>query len=266
MLIAQLSDLHLTADLSGEAAHALRRAVAHLLEPGRRPDAVLITGDCTEHGEAAEYAVLQHLLRPLSMPVYAVPGNHDQRPAMLAALGCPGTQRLDGFLQFAAEAGPLRLLGLDTHVPGDGGGELCARRLDWLEARLNEAPAQPTLIFLHHPPAMSGLEVMDRLGLAQAGALEALVARHPQVERVLAGHVHMALTRRFGGTLLMTAPAPGHTWGPDLSRPHQLSVALQPGACLLHHWSPHSGLVTLTSVITPDQDVLELHDGVSWRS
>lgn len=267
MLIAQLSDPHVRADPDDEAARSLRRAVGHLLALPALPDIVLVTGDCTEHGEPAEYAVFQALLRPLPMSVYVVPGNHDQRAPMLAALGRPGTQGLDGFMQYVVEAGPLRLLGLDTHLPAHGGGELCAARLAWLDARLREAPDRPCVIFMHHPPGRSGLKVMDDIGLRNPDAFEAVVARHPQVERVLAGHLHMAVTRRCGGTLLMTAPGTQHTWLPDLGHPERLSVQLQSPACLLHSWSLDAGLVSFTSVIGDQTDSrLDLHDGVTWRS
>lgn len=267
MLIAQLSDLHVTADPNDEAARALRRAVSHLLALPALPDLVLITGDCTEHGEEAEYATFRALTGPLPMPVYAVPGNHDQRAPMLLALGQPGTQGLDGFMQYVVDAGPLRLIGLDTHLPGQDAGELCETRLNWLGEKLGQAPERPCVIFMHHPPALSGLKVMDGIGLRDPQAFEALIARHPNVERVLAGHLHMAITRRCGGTLLMTAPGTRHTWLPDLGHPERLSVQLQSPACLLHSWTPGAGLVSFTSVIgdQPDQS-LDLHDGTAWRS
>ena len=267
MLIAQLSDPHITADPDDEAARALRRAVHHLLALPALPDVVLITGDCTEHGEAAEYATFLTLTGPLPMPVYAVPGNHDRRTPMLSALGQPGTQGLDGFMQYVVDAGPLRLIGLDTHLPGQDGGELCAARLAWLSERLAEMPERPCLIFMHHPPARSGLKVMDGIGLRDPEAFEGLIARHSNVERVLAGHLHMAITRRCGGTVLMTAPGTRHTWLPDLGQPERLSVRLQFPACLLHSWTPEAGLVSFTSVIgdRPDQ-TLDLHDGTAWHS
>ncbi|ACO46774.1 phosphodiesterase [Deinococcus deserti] len=267
MLIAQLSDPHVMAEPDDQAAHALRRAVSHLLELPVLPDLVLITGDCTEHGEVAEYETFRTLIQPLPMPVYVVPGNHDQRAAMLSALGRPGTLGLEGFMQYVVEAGPLRLIGLDTHLPGQDAGELCAARLDWLEDRLTEAPGRPCVIFMHHPPARSSLNVMDGIGLRDPQAFEALLARHSNVERVLTGHLHMAMTRRCGGTLLMTAPGTQHTWLPDLGHPERLSVQLQAPACLLHSWTPDAGLVSFTSVIADrTSPMLDLHDGTAWRS
>ncbi|GGK22168.1 3',5'-cyclic adenosine monophosphate phosphodiesterase CpdA [Deinococcus malanensis] len=267
MLIAQLSDLHITAAPDDETARALRRAVSHLLTLPVLPDLVLITGDCTEHGEVGEYATFLALIEPLPMPVYAVPGNHDRRAPMLSALGQPGTQGLDGFMQYVVEAGPLRLIGLDTHLPGHDAGELCETRLGWLNERLSEVPERPCVIFMHHPPTPSGLKVMDGIGLRDPQVFEALVSRHLQVERVLAGHLHMAITRRCGGTLLMTAPGTRHTWLPDLGHPERLSVQLQSPACLLHSWTPGAGLVSFTSVIGDGlYQTLDLHDGTAWRS
>src|SRR5690606_24599499 len=154
------------------------------------------TGDCTDHRSADEYARFRDLISPLTMPVYVIPGNHDNRSALLDAFGAQGAQPLEGFAQYVVD-GPVRLIALDSHIPGQGGGELCERRLAWLEARLAEAPDRPAVICLHHPPLLLDLAPLDAIGLAGSAAMAAIVARHPQVERIIAGHVHMAAQRRF---------------------------------------------------------------------
>ena len=120
MLIAQITDLHIS--LPGRRAHDLYRTGEHLarwverlngLEPA--PDLVLATGDLVNDGEAEEYASLAALLAPLRMPVYLIPGNHDDRENLLA--GFPGHAYLprdSEFLHYVVEGHPLRLIGLDT--------------------------------------------------------------------------------------------------------------------------------------------------------
>ena len=103
------------------------------------------------------------------------------------------------------ETYPLRLLALDTVVPMKSHGELCEARLGWLAARLAEQPDRPTLVLMHHPPFQTGIEHMDAIGLLAGGPeLERIVARYPRVERVLCGHLHRTIFRRFGGTIAST--------------------------------------------------------------
>lgn len=262
MLIAQLSDPHIDRQRPDKGA-AFGRALTNLLRWPRRPDAVLITGDCTDSGHPDEYAQFQALIRPLPMPLYVVPGNHDDRQRMLELFGRSGTQGLPGFLQYVVDDLSVRLIGLDTQVPGQSGGELCRERLDWLDARLAEAPKRPTLLFMHHPPMLSGLAVMDAIGLSGTRGLHEVVARHPQVERMVAGHVHMALTQTFAGTTLMTCPGTDATLLPDLAQPDRLVVQYQPPMTLLHAWSEQTGLLSYTSVTEPAPWKV-LHDGKGW--
>jgi Icc-related predicted phosphoesterase len=265
MIIAQISDPHINEE-SDQTAAQLQRAVAHLAGLPSRPDAVVITGDCTHNGRPAEYARLRELLRPLPMPVYVIPGNHDNREELLEAFGPQGSAPLADFVQYTADVGPLRLVALDTNVPGRGEGALCAARLAWLEERLAEAPDRPTLLLMHHPPFRTGLAVLDQIGLLEPEALGALIARHPQVERIAAGHVHMAMLRRFAGTLVVTCPATAHNLLPDLGQPERLVVQTEPPACLLHAWDERAGLFTYTSLIGEHGPTIELHDGTQWRS
>ena len=264
MLVAQLSDTHISDQEADAATDDLARAVAHLLRLPVAPDVVLVTGDCVNHGTPAEYARFQHLLSPLPMPVYVIPGNHDDRTTMLELFGAQGTAPLAGSVQYVVDDLPVRLLALDTHVPGGAEGMLGDERLAWLDTRLREAPARPTLVLMHHPPFPLGLAVPDAIGLIDAAALGSLIARHPQVERITAGHVHMSTTRRFHGTIAMTCPSTSHQMVPDWGRPERLVVAMEPPACLLHVWNEHSGLVTYTSAIGEHGPLVELHDGTHW--
>lgn len=262
MLIAQLSDPHLNPSRPHKA-RALKAAVAYLNALPMRPDAVVISGDLADNGQPEEYALLRELLAPFPMPVFVLPGNHDCREAVLNAFGEQGQSPLPGFVQYAVNLGALRLLALDTLIPEQGAGRLDEVRLRWLEERLNETPHTPTLVFLHHPPMMSGLQVMDSIGLEGTAALRQIISRHPQVERMLAGHTHMSQTTRFAGTLLMTCPGLDATFLPDLTQPQKLVVQMQPPQCLLHHWTPETGMNTYTSAIS-ELSWETLHDGETW--
>jgi 3',5'-cyclic-AMP phosphodiesterase len=253
MLLAQITDLHVTTpgkllDSHYHTAVRLEAAVKHLLALDPRPDAVAITGDLVDDGSSDEYERLVERLAPLPMPVYVVPGNHDEREAMRAAFGSRGYLPASGFLCYEAEVGPVRLIALDTNIPGSPGGRLCAERLAWLDARLTEAPDRPTVVLQHHPPFATGIRAMDVMGLEGRDGEAEVIARHPQVERILCGHVHRSIVRRFAGTLASTCPSTAHQIDLDLRPRGHLAVIGEPPACALHTWSD-AGLVSHLSYI-----------------
>ncbi|HET9221504.1 MAG TPA: phosphodiesterase [Roseiflexaceae bacterium] len=254
MIIAQISDPHITqiggdSDRKYATTNRLQRVVAHLMHLSAPPDVVIITGDCVDNGGVDEYQRFRDLLRPLTMPVFVIPGNHDDRSLLREMFGPQGGAALPGFVQYVVDDWPVRLIALDSHIPGQGAGRLCGERLGWLEQRLAEAPDRPTMIFLHHPPFRTGLPLLDQLGLDGADALGAIVARYPNVERILAGHVHATMQRRFHGTLAMTCPSTAFQLVFDFNRPEQFSVVMEPPACLLHVWRARMGLITQTSLV-----------------
>lgn len=269
MLIAQISDTHITGDdgfmerTYGTAAR-LRRTIDHLNKLPLPPDLVMVTGDCVDAGTDSEYERFRELLQPLPMPVYVIPGNHDDRTRMRAIFGPQGDQAMEGFVQYVVDADPVRVIALDTNIPGAPGGELCALRLDWLEARLSEARDRPTLIFLHHPPFATGLKVMDGMALANPEEFGAIVARHSQIERVLAGHIHCAVQRRFHGTIAASCPSTATQIHLDLAHPERLSVDQNATGYLLHRWHEDTGLVTHTATIGDPGPVNTIYDGEKW--
>lgn len=276
MIIAQISDPHVSiqADQADQATPdgvepgseaALRRAVAHINQLPTLPDVVLVTGDCADHGSALEYERVRSVLGDLRPPVYVVPGNHDHRARMLDAFGPQGEQPVEGFVQYLVEGWPVRLIALDSHVPERGEGQLGEARLDWLDARLSEQPERPTLLFMHHPPFRTGLPPLDEIRLVDAEALGAIIARHPQVEAVVAGHVHAVMLRRFHGTVALTCSSTKHQLLPDVQREVGLAAVTETPVCLLHVWRESTGLLTYASPITGESGpVTVLHDGQRW--
>ncbi len=214
MLIAQISDTHVRAGgtlLRGriDTVAALDACLAALLALKTAPDVVLATGDLADDGLDADYALLQERFERLPMPVFVIPGNHDAREPMRRAFG--GSPMLPAgpeseFLHYAVDGGPVRLIGLDTVYPGEVWGGLCEARLDWLAARLDEHTDARTLMFMHHPPFITGLRFLD-LPFPGAERLEALVRAHPQVELIVCGHFHRAIARRWAGTAALVAPS-----------------------------------------------------------
>lgn len=258
MLFCQISDLHIKAGRKHaygivDTAGMLEACVAAVLRLTPAPDAVLITGDLVDRGTEAEYALLAELLAPLTddgrLPVYLIPGNHDEREALRHSFPTHAYLRQwQPFAQYAIDTYPVRIVALDTLIPGAGGGLLCAERLDWLDRTLAQAPAKPTIIIMHHPPFVTGIGHMDRVGLRGSDALEAVVACHPQVERLLCGHLHRSIQARFGGTIASTCPSPAHQVALDLGTPSPDNFVMEPPGYQLHWWNGRQ-LITHTAVL-----------------
>lgn len=241
MLIAQITDTHIKPDgrlayRRVDTAAYLSACVEHLNGLPQRPDLILFTGDLTDAGDPEEYRLFRSLIAPLSIPWYVIPGNHDDRTNLRKAF--PELADLRGhpdFIQYVVEDYPLRLIGLDTTIPGAKEGMLCADRLGWLEARLAEAPDRMTLIFMHHPPFLTGIRHMDVQNCGNSEALGAVVRRHPQVVRLVCGHVHRAIQVQWNGATASIAPSPAHSVALDLSADGPPAFVMEPPACQLHY-------------------------------
>ncbi len=248
MLIAQISDLHFLPKgtlLFGQVdtAGCLEQAIDHLnaLEPAA--DAVLITGDLCNDGDAAVWAELMRGLGRLRAPLFPMPGNHDDRELMRAAFAHLGLFPAAGPLRFAADLGPLRLIGLDSLIEGQPGGRLGPEQLAWLARELDRASGQPTVVALHHPPFRTGIDHMDAMMLEDGEALADVIGPHPEVARVLCGHVHRSVQSRFAGTLAQIGPGIAHAVQLTLTDAPPRWV-LEPPAVLLHDWREGHGLVS----------------------
>ena len=252
MLIAQISDLHVRApgkQLYGklDTAGYAERAVAAVAAYKPAPALVLVTGDLVDAGSADEYANLRRILDRLPMPYRLIPGNHDERDTMRASFPDHGyLAGAEGFICYTIDDLPLRLIALDSLDVGKIGGLLCDVRLNWLDARLSEVRDRPTMIFLHHAPIQTGVRHHDEEPFRGAEAFAAVVARHPQVERVVAGHVHRSMNMRWAGTVFSTCPSTAHQFVLDLSPDNHVDYALEPPGFQLHAWRPGQGLLTHT--------------------
>jgi 3',5'-cyclic AMP phosphodiesterase CpdA len=233
-LLAQLTDLHVNDD-DPVPERRLADAVRDVAALAPAPDAVLVTGDLVEHGSASEYERVRALLSPLAVPLHVIGGNHDERGGLRAAFG-PGDAAGDDDYRYTTRCGPLRLVACDTTDPGRVEGRLGAQRLAWLDARLAEDRETPTVVAMHHPPLLMGIRAWDAIGLPDAdrAAVGEIVAGHPQVRRILSGHVHRAALGSAGGCPVFTCPS---TWVQgllDFGHPDVLALAPEPPAFALH--------------------------------
>jgi len=255
MLIAQLTDLHLRppglpANRVVETNAFAARAFAALAAMRPAPDVVVISGDLADRGEPAAYELLAQLItRYLTMPCYVIPGNHDDREAMRGPLG-PYLAGSGEFLHGVVETLPVRLILLDSLVPGQPHGLLCDARLAFLEAALSAAPGTPAAIILHHPPIDTGILHMDEMKLLDAGAFAGVLARHGQVQGIWCGHIHRNISGMLGAVPVHIAPSAAHSVAFDLGGA-PAALVMEPPAFLLHRWQGEAGFATHNVFVEP---------------
>jgi 3',5'-cyclic AMP phosphodiesterase CpdA len=246
MLIAQITDIHLGFEQGNPDElnqKRLEQAIAALLALEPRPDLLLVTGDVADGGDDREaYQRFRAATAQLPFPVFALPGNHDGRAAFAEAFGeVPGA---GGFVQYAIEQWPVRILVLDSLDEGRHGGAFCEARAGWLAARLDEARERPTLIALHHPPSETGLSWMgEHREVPWALRLEALVLGRANIVGVVAGHIHRPIVTQWAGTTLAICPSVAPQVALDLGeldadRPDGRPMIVEgPPAFALHLWT-----------------------------
>ncbi|RUA18117.1 MAG: phosphodiesterase [Clostridia bacterium] len=268
MLIAQLSDLHLAGwgrKTLGivPMAENLARCVDHINHLTLAPDLVLVTGDLTHNGQRDEMERAASILARLHPPFYVLPGNHDDRAAMLSVFGhatCPVNS--ETFVNYVIEGYDLRLIGLNSTVPDGPGGEISPEQAAWLDKRLAEGPLQPTLLFMHHPPVKFGVIETDIDGFVGAERLGDVLERHPQVQRILAGHTHLSSLTQWRNVVVSTAPSMGMRLFLDLTLTLPSAFVLDDPAYQLHYWTPDQRLITHTVQVTAQEDLHSFTEAV----
>lgn len=245
MLIAQISDTHLLPPALDQPAatlraDCLRRCIADINQ--QQPDAVIFTGDTTQHGQTDEYALLRELLAPLEAPLYLVPGNRDDNAVLRSAFNdYPYFPASGEFLHYVVDEHSVRLVGIDSTLAGERKGRFCPARQAWLEAVLSERPDRPTLLFIHHPPFDVGDHYVGGYRRPEeAAALAAIVGHHPQVRGLLCGHVHWPVEREWADTSARIMPSVAV----DVRKGVDESEAKERPIYMLHRVSSETGFVS----------------------
>ena len=246
MLIAQITDIHLGFEPDNPAEFNRKRldqTLRTLVAMNPRPDVLLATGDLADTGDdEASYRRLKKALAGLPFPVWFCMGNHDGRAAFRKHF--PEVPTADGFVQYALEDYPLRILVLDTLEPGRHGGAFCETRAAWLRERLDEMPDRPTAIVLHHPPIETGLSWMtENPDAAWVRRLAEAVSGRANIVAMIAGHLHRPIVTRWAGTILAVCPSTAPQVALDLAeidpdKPDDRPMIVADHPCYaLHYWN-----------------------------
>ena len=241
--ILQLSDTHIVpkgALVSErlETADALARLVARISNVRDQIgsiDALLVSGDLSDDGNAESYARFKTLIEPLGLPTYVIAGNHDAREPMRSAFA--NDLPVSGPLNWTQEIGDIHLIGLDTLVEGQGSGTLSAESLTFLQSALSNAGDVPVLLALHHPPFACGIGFMDDIGLTNRQALRDVLTTHAGPLRIVCGHIHNMIISDVAGHIAISAPSPASTFAYDRSPSAPIGFMTQEDGCLLHRWN-----------------------------
>ncbi len=252
VVIAQMTDIHIGFEPTAKPEELnrvrFRQTLARLLEQPNPIDFLVLTGDLTDRGDRESYEKTVEELEQCPFPVHPLVGNHDSREELLHVF--PDCPTVDGFIQYAVEIDGLRVLMLDTFEPGRHGGAFCEKRAAWLSDQLNRHKDTPTLIFMHHPPIVSGIDWMDpgpvegwmtRLAEAMAG--------HDQIQALHCGHLHRPVTASFHGIPLGITPSVAPPVSLDLrlispdTPDSRALITTEPPVYALHRWDGTS-LVT----------------------
>jgi len=254
--VAQISDLHIKSP--GKLAYgrvdtamALEHCIAALNAFAPAVDFVVISGDLADAPSVEEYDHLKCLLATLKLPFAGIPGNHDSREMMRSAFPNAGYAYPSGPLNQKIKVGELDLLLLDSSVPDKPHGKLDAPTLQWLDGMLAASSDRPALLFLHHPPFVTGIWHMDRQNLHNAADLAAIVQRHPRVQHIATGHVHRATLTTFAGRPCTICPVANHAVDLDLDHQRQPSFRIEPPAFHLHTWFAGEGFGNLVTHHVP---------------
>ena len=247
MLLAQLTDTHVINPSGGTKTWLdnngrLSQAVAALNAEAVQPRLVLATGDLTNNGESGEIDELVDLLEPLEVPLLALPGNHDSRPEIRRAFGMPWADA--EHLSWIVDEGELRIIGLDTTLPGSERGVFDADREQWLGAALADQPERATVIAMHHPPFASGIGWMDQTRLSRSKAFADLITTNPQVGRIFCGHLHRPIFTTVAGVATSVGPSTTHHVELNLSPDAKVGIIRDPAGYQLHTydgtaWTSH---------------------------
>ncbi|MGY2700532.1 phosphodiesterase [Nocardioides sp. HB32] len=219
-VVAHLSDPHLLAGgrkqygvIDTEAGLELALARLSRLEPV--PQALVFTGDLADRAEPAAYQRLREIVEPVAAAMGAevvwVMGNHDERSAYARGLFDTDDDRPQDRVHDVAG---LRIVSLDTSVPGYHHGELGDAQLEWLAGVLGTPAPHGTLLALHHPPVpipmMRAAEVIELYGQDRL----ADVLAGTDVRCILGGHLHYSTYSTFAGIPVSVASATCYTSDP----------------------------------------------------
>jgi Icc protein len=233
--IVQITDTHLYADTEGcllglNTQTSFEHTLALLQAHHWPADLILATGDLVHDGSAKGYQRLHERMAELAVPVYCIPGNHDEVDGLKRALNGDKVS-----YEASAEYGPWAFVFLDSTKPNSESGRLSDPQLAHLQHSLERFRQHHVLLCLHHQPVPVGSTWIDTMLLENTDDFFTILDRSPQVKGVVWGHVHQDFDSLRNGVRLMACPSTciqfkphGETFGIDSLTPGYRWLTLHP--------------------------------------
>lgn len=248
--IAQISDLHVGREIQFPSMHLdlfdeLVHTANKISEMEPLPDILIVTGDLANHASERDYRRVKTVLDNLPISYYIVVGNHDSRNSLRDIF--PEHKYLqsnDPFIQYTVDYRALRIVALDTLCVDSHRGLIDDQRLYWLDKKLAKEPKKPTIIFMHHPPFLTGMPYPDSLGLDGADKLSEIVGKYKNIEAIASGHTHRESTVRWNGTVAYVTPSCTFSYKLEFNKVDDLDPLREPPAFRIFRWVPGVGLVS----------------------
>ena len=256
LLIAHLTDLHLTpaGSLYNDTRDGwvmLDNALDAILRVDPLPSYVVVSGDIADAPSNMVYERFRERIGMFPLPIYAFPGNHDDRQMFKVAFRDHGYfNEEDDFAHFVIESEPLRVIVLDSLDPPTGEARLCAERINWLEQRLLEEPERPTMLFMHHQPLYTRLGFQGEAhAFPGVDLLIGVLQRHRHIQCIACGHLHRPIYMQLAGVPVCVAPSTTYQRTLTVHNSAAKAFVDEPVSMLLHLWHHKTGLVTHTHFV-----------------
>lgn len=205
----QMSDLHLEPNQEHQVAHFVpyqnfQKVIAAIADLQPQPDFIIVSGDLAHDKKPPVYDQVAESLKSLGLPLYWLPGNHDD-PEIMQVMAEANQVFMPNHFQFKG----IQFFLLDSVAKNriDNYGEFSEEELSTFNEALRQNPQMPAVVLLHHHPLPTGFAWMDSSILRDSEKFLAIIKQNPQVKAVLFGHIHHILEKELGETQFMSAPS-----------------------------------------------------------
>lgn len=249
MIIAQISDTHIALDApdAEQRITDFEQTIADINALDPAPDVIVHTGDIVHNGCREEYAQAAAILAKARAPVYVLAGNKDDRANLRETFAeCAYLASDYGFIQYAVEDYPVRLIALDTLSSESNKGAICAERLRHLADLIDAEPRKPIAVFTHHPPfkVKVGPDPIHFENLDMMSQLRQVLRHSGRVIAVSSGHVHRSAADHVANIPATVMPSIATTLRKGEYPSHIKNLPVY----YLHHYNPAWGFTTQTRI------------------
>jgi len=233
MKLIHISDIHINNHkiLDYDPVENFQTCMDHVAEHHADADMVVISGDLTHHGQEPSYTQLKSMLETWNVTPQLMLGNHDH------------------------------FIFLDTHEEGTHSGNLCDKRLAWLEAKLDKASLdnKPAYLFMHHHPVDVGVLDSDNIGFIDQPSIQAVLKEYRNtIRHIFFGHCHYILSGSVFGIPFSAPRSTNHNSPPDFYNLTRSGIAPFPptyNVCLIN-----DDAVIIHSIDFKDEDKITWYE------